>query len=85
MSAVPSWARVGAKVVCVIDGDCSVIHPGPTVYTIDGVECCPSLHIWVGGYLELAFRFRPLVTQQDDIATYFEQFLHTPQKIEERA
>ena len=95
MSGLPSWARVGAKVVCV-DGKprlCSTAplpHEG-AIYTIRGVEWC----VWGSGdvgpavYLveinrgksagrEWPFglnRFRPMVTQEDDIATHFRQHL----------
>lgn len=44
MSGIPSWARVGAKVVCVLQvkSDITLLHPHPKkggVYTIRNVVC----------------------------------------------
>lgn len=106
MTAIPSWARVGAKVVCV---DAADTQSGGVPEIAEGVVYQIR---WAGHYSDWyngeysgvrlvgidrfdtavlsdvafkLFRFRPLITQQDDITTHFEQFLHTPQKIEERA
>lgn len=101
MSGFPSWARVGAKVVCVLsdwtDGERSanadVSFPAEGgIYTIrevtttywDGfvavrlVEIINPVILWSNGPAEPAFaveRFRPLITQADDIATHFRQHL----------
>lgn len=95
MSGLPSWARVGAKVVYVGDAGLPV-QPGaehfqsPTrgaVYTINWTG-------WLGhqfciGMQELdqdsAFDvrcFRPLISQQGDIATHFERLLDVPSDLE---
>jgi len=84
--AIPSWARVGAKVVCVdarpgtrngagglVEGaEYTLSH----VYvSIQGNAAC-KVTAFPNGRLRLS-RFRPLVSQADDIATHFSQFLDT--------
>ena len=96
MSAIPSWARVGAKVVCV-DDSC---RPGrlwltytpivaERIYVIAGVgpswlggdepvlflDGCPNSTFGVGDDGWRVSRFRPLITQEDDIATHFSALL----------
>lgn len=95
--AIPSWARIGQKVVCVDDADSlgrfynatgashwvSVLRKGE-VYTICGFEPHP---FWDGLCVQIAEepekhayalrRFRPLVSQADDIATHFAHHLDT--------
>jgi hypothetical protein len=104
MSAIPAWARVGAKVVCISDTTSSwrrSLTVGET-YTIraTAIDYRDRPGCWLeeiknetvqtahDGMVELGYvltRFRPLVSLESDITTHFEQFLHTPQKIEERA
>lgn len=89
--AIPSWARVGAKVVCV---DAS---PPPfgwsrdplvaqAIYQIEAIEVD---HTGVGLFLVeaktlsttrgyWANRFRPLITQSDDMAAHFRKLLDVP-------
>jgi len=95
--AVPSWARVGAKVVCVQ----SVIYQEAysplvrgAVYTVAAIIEPIEAARWDGNVdASPAFvlaevdnpysytnaydirRFRPLVSQEDDIATHFQQLL----------
>jgi len=100
--AIPSWARVGAKVVCVDDAPIpGQMGPGwggldgltrGEIYTIRGHA--KGSYSGLPGVLlaeiirplgrresyEQPFRlsrFRPLVSQADDIATHFSQFLDT--------
>lgn len=95
---IPSWCRVGAKVVCVdssrLGGFGDETYPVEgDIYTIRDVTCgprgaaCVRLEEVVNvprsyrtGYLEARFRlsrFRPLVSQQDDIEAHFSRFLET--------
>ena len=78
--SVPSWATVGERVVCVADSSTACIHPGPAVYTITkaGYFGCSNWHIVVGGCVERADRFRPLITQSDDISAHFQHHLSNP-------
>jgi len=88
MSGIPGWARVGAKVVCVDDGDAPALT-ADAIYTITGIAFG-----WQGvGFLVLAelpehlrdgwffSRFRPLITQQDDIETHFKALLDVPEQV----
>jgi len=101
---MPSWARVGAKVVCVdpnpswanvlwaatpakdciytireiVDGDAILVEEirnvDAAVHLNDGTyrRGEPCFGIW---------RFRPLITQQDDIATHFKALLDVPEQV----
>ena len=100
--AIPSWARVGAKVVCVDNGP----HQSSTgwaedddipsvggVYTVSNVFTDPYRDVVFHlaelrrGYMSKrewgydtgygVWRFRPLVSQSDDIATHFAHLLDT--------
>lgn len=88
MSDIPSWARVGAKVVCVDARGASELDERGT-YTIsridDGfaiggigvwlVEAAPISVRWHNYQGFRLSRFRPLVTLEDDITTYFADLL----------
>ena len=91
--AIPAWAFVGAKVVC-IDAD---LHGGPgwpPLAPVEGATYVIVRHgpISISGNWQIevatedgrqvnaghAFwgkRFRPLITQEDDIATHFSALL----------
>lgn len=97
--SIPSWAKVGAKVVCVDDSyDCTGAGKEPlitagTVYTVESISD-PYIRLLevegafsrYGGYRWR--RFRPLVTrsQEQDIAEHFARHLHqnASRKTEER-
>lgn len=92
---IPSWARVGAKVVCVDNsyhgqGVNRGLRPDMrSICTISEIIPC----IWGGGYAFVvpefpnfcpvsgydlgwkSSRFRPLITQQDDISLFTLRFL----------
>jgi hypothetical protein len=90
MSALPSWAVPGARVVCVDDspgcfGEAAPFAKGD-ILTIEGlhpynrsVELVECKYYWGGRSLPfLVDRFRPLVTLEDDIANHFQAHLdHT--------
>lgn len=107
MSGLPSWARVGAKVVCVDDSnqcwpwyapeqDECVVKDG--IYVIEsagiyfdfesgedyvGLTVCGVRR--VDGVRNVPFdisRFRPLVTLEDDITTYFAELLDVREPVE---
>jgi hypothetical protein len=92
MSALPSWARVGAKVVCInADGfGCNWWGAYPVKgnqYTISGYG--PDFDTFmlaeIGGNAEWScYRFRPLVTLEEDIANHFQVHLDhtTPSDLE---
>lgn len=86
-TSLPSWARVGAKVVYVDDspGD---VYDGTEpllvgqVYILSAVSdefSSPACRVVGDGLRSFEFmrldRFRPLVTIEDDIATHFSQHL----------
>jgi len=83
MSAIPAWARVGAKVVCVDDSRGDANHaPGyvkgavyiiSDVWVVGATPAC-RLTAFPRGDARLN-RFRPLITIEDDIATHFRQHL----------
>ena len=90
--AIPSWARVGAKVVCVRDfaESFTIRDQGyrrlpvvNEVYVITKVEAWPQYSAVTLDLLGLdpvgydVQGFRPLVSQADDIATFFAQHLNT--------
>lgn len=95
--SIPSWAVRGAKVVCINDHGYRTEWPGAYpvkggVYTIDGAdlrhpdaifleECGPVDGLTCSWS---ATRFRPLVTEKDDLATHFEQYLKTDHRATER-
>jgi len=104
MSGIPSWARVGAKVVCIGDGGGPARwtdFDGPTkghVYTISRVllnldvmavyvhlvEIArgPTARLWWGDDVGYDInRFRPLITQQDDIEAHFKALLDVSDKV----
>jgi hypothetical protein len=87
--SLPSWARVGAKVVCIDAVGTPELVEGQT-YTIEAVDDVPlrvgGFGVWlvdvgvmqdrVGSYFGFRLsRFRPLVTIEDDIATHFASLL----------
>lgn len=95
---IPSWARVGAKVVCIRDlweGRRLLWAPKPiigSIYTISMVGASHNewgnfgimldeLKSYPYGYEIEAFR--PLITQQDDIAAHFAH--HLDQRAPENA
>lgn len=83
MSDIPSWARVGAKVVCVKVGKWEVVSPGVGK---DGGPCfgeiCTIEAVWMGGaaFIDLVeypghkgfwiARFRPLVDDEIEATLY---------------
>jgi hypothetical protein len=91
--SIPSWAYVGAKIVCV--GDLWTCSPNDAdlpdpivgeVYEIAHVEdrCFGTdPDVWLCGFEDdFAYglsNFRPLVTIEDDIATHFSQHLNSRQ------
>lgn len=100
MSGIPAWCRVGAKVVCVDDRPhCAVAHLSRgQVYTVREIAIDPGRPsglilrevrnpIWRDGqeYGYLITRFRPLVTEQDDLEAHFNQFLKHTTDHRERA
>lgn len=102
--SIPTWARKGAKVVCVnaeatsafgvqelIEGDVYVIRwVGWFHHELQGRHAAVRV---VGierfcnrrDYPFDALRFRPLISQADDISTHFQALLSTPVKKEEDA
>lgn len=100
MTFIPSWARVGAKVVCVDDAggpDKWTEGDGPArgcIYTIvralvadDGLVDIHLAEIrrgplararWGNDVGYSVHRFRPLITQQDDIEAHFRALLDVP-------
>lgn len=97
--SLPSWARVGAKVVCVDAVGAPELVERQT-YTIEAIDDVPlrlgGLGVWlvevsimqnaVGSYYGFRLsRFRPLVTIEDDITTYFAELLTAPVRVTEEA
>lgn len=94
MSDLPSWARVGAKVVYIDDSPgrlvagAEVLRVG-SVYVLRSVtdefaEPACQVHgdrLCHDEFLALA-RFRPLITQEDDIAAHFRQHLDVREPVE---
>jgi len=90
VSGIPSWARVGAKVMCVdgaTDPHGNAVVAGET-YTIsrtdsDGVTGYVSLvedrDQDCGWYVS---RFRPLITLEHDMAVHFERLLDVPEGVD---
>ena len=94
--AIPSWARVGAKVVCIRDDWFTDPEPGFThpdkgdILTIIEIDADG----WGGRRVGLIFAekaqldvyavefFRPLVTLEDDITTYFAELLDVREPVE---
>lgn len=87
MSDLPSWARVGAKVVYIDDSPgrlvagVEVLRVG-SVYVLRSVTdefAEPACRVHGDGLRSYEFmalsRFRPLITLEDDIATHFRQHL----------
>ena len=94
MSGIPSWARIGATVVC-LDADRSAgqLNMGEA-YSISGVGtaygrpflCIVGTSSADGGVGRWWLpRFKPLISQADGISTHFHQLLQVPHKIEEKA
>lgn len=92
---IPSWARVGAKVVCIEGGD-----PECAAHTMFGLDWPKTSEVvtvvrafinpWNVPVLHLKeypspderygwdiARFRPLITQSDDISAHFAHLLDT--------
>ena len=93
MSGIPSWARVGAKVVCV-DAGPGDVRTGTQrlvageIYTLSEVTDefrVPACKIAEHGYGRDEYcrldRFRPLITQQDDLANHFKALLDVPEQV----
>lgn len=85
--AIPSWARVGSKVIYVDDapadlyagGNCLVVGEVYVLRTVTGMFSLPACQVVGDGldadeFMRLS-RFRPLVSQADDIAAHFQQLL----------
>lgn len=93
---IPSWARKGAKVVCVLSDGLWKQHPiiEGEVYEIDAVGLYSGYSTAAGGRYHGAgvrlkgrpnpnridgffciLRFRPLITQEDDLEAHFNQYL----------
>lgn len=85
MSDIPSWARVGAKVVCIADAVAIVgvdlgfpLFKAGDIYTIGGVEVDPDygVFLWFKGHDSRHSGhidgFRPLITrsQEQDMAIF---------------
>lgn len=104
MSAIPSWAVRGAKVVCIDNRwpedtwyGAEVMPSLDTPYTIRAVrqhvggefglllaEIRNPVLYYADGAREAFFhikRFRPLITQQDDIETHFKALLDVPEQV----
>lgn len=97
---VPSWARVGAKVVCVAGrifsyGNTRVpdrpVNVGEVVTISEVLPYDPENPLapfWLGFAerhpLQLfgGHRFRPLITQQDDIEAHFKALLNVPHQVD---
>ena len=88
---VPSWARVGAKVVCVdtSPGDwngrggfvAGEIYTLTWVWTHrNGTPVC-AVSAFPRSIARIS-RFRPLITIEDDIATHFRQHLDVREPVE---
>lgn len=94
--SIPAWARKGAKVVYVDDSP-GYIESGNLmrlreVYTLIEVTdefSEPACRVTGAGLQPWEFmrlsRFRPLISQADDISTHFQALLSTPVKKEEDA
>lgn len=89
--SIPGWAHNGAKVVCVKpDDDGTLVRD--CIYTVQRAEAdCGQIYLIIadlpydlrdGWRIE---RFRPLISQADDIATHFQAILSAPVKTEEPA
>lgn len=93
-ASLPSWARVGAKVVCVYDE----WHDMDSLAPVSGPECdevCTIAAVEVSGSWGVSLflvehptpfsdgflidGFRPLVPIEEDIATHFAHLLNTRQ------
>lgn len=95
--SIPSWAKVGAKVVCVDGEDTSGALLSGVVYTVDGISgdrYGVFLHIEAArlndatdGNAWLVSRFRPVSerTAKDDISEHFAVYLKTPVRTSIRA
>lgn len=82
-----SWARVGVKVVCVDD---SASHHGPcdlisgSIYVItEVIQGITAVGINVEGAVSKAqgfhlWRFRPLITESDDVALFAHHLTGVP-------
>lgn len=90
--AIPSWARVGAKVVCVDARGTRQLEAGE-IYEVAWVGLSQKKRLpmlGINGTTDVdgnrgewkISRFRPLVTIEDDIATHFAEHLRQPRKIE---
>lgn len=96
MSALPSWARVGAKVVCVDASHGDLYDKGPglvlgEIYTLRAVTdvygplCCNVVGdgFDFGEYMRLD-RFRPAVEPKSEVEdlALFKHHLKTPEVVE---
>lgn len=87
MSAIPSWARVGAEVVYVDDSpgrlfDGDVLLKVGQAYVLRAVTdefAEPACRVHGDGLRSYEFmalsRFRPLITLEDDLEAFFRQHL----------
>jgi len=93
MSGIPSWARVGAKVVC-IDAEWEAVDAGcrgsldpslQEICTIQGVySSLGFVYFALVGYDGADYEisgFKPLISQADDIATHFKALLDVPEQV----
>jgi hypothetical protein len=86
--SIPAWARVGAKVVCVD------AHAGILLNEVYTLRSCRIVDGWWGTEALVTLievvnpidedgeyflsRFRPLITQKDDLDTHFRALLRVP-------
>ncbi len=95
MSAIPSWARVGAKVVCVRAPWSTTPEPGfahpmvGDVLTVSGTDIRWRVGLTFAekhpNDVYNVDNFRPLVTLSSDIAEHFEHLLDVPASHEREA
>jgi len=86
VSGIPAWAVRGAKVVCVMPDELGTLTKD-AVYTVVRAEHDGRVYLIIaelppdmrdGWRIE---RFRPLITQQDDIETHFKALLDVPEQV----
>jgi hypothetical protein len=91
MNAIPGWARVGAKVVCIeahADIEVGAVYTLSSCRMADGwwgteplVTLREVKNPWDQDGEYFLSRFRPLVTQHDDIETHFKALLDVPEQV----
>lgn len=88
-ASVPSWARVGAKVVCIAGNETLIerqtytithVYDGRDMIGQWGVKVAEAKSMWGWHGYFAGDRFRPLITksQSEDVAEHFRHHLNQP-------